>query len=221
MDLGVWIRHLHTFATQSEAGSHWQIFGVENWEHWFSSGAALFEMNDFPTCFLKWAIFHFARNTTFTLQDILKFEGLKRVETCIWMTHGVLSQLGVNVTSTCVDVTFTQTLTQLLSGILKLIRWCFVSKLDVLFKINVTFQRLKKTMLLQAIVELPSLKPTVRTWKWMDGKPEARPLFRGSGARVLLAPKSDLTALWLDLKSSRLHLRRWVIPANDSRKILS
>lgn len=49
MDLGVWIRHLHTFATQSEAGSHWQILGVENWEHWFSSGAALFEMDDFPT----------------------------------------------------------------------------------------------------------------------------------------------------------------------------
>ena len=27
MDLGAWIK---TFATQSEAGSHWQIFGVEN-----------------------------------------------------------------------------------------------------------------------------------------------------------------------------------------------
>ena len=27
MDLGVWIK---TFATQSEAGSHWQIFGLEN-----------------------------------------------------------------------------------------------------------------------------------------------------------------------------------------------
>ena len=78
-----------------------------------------------------------------------------------------------------------------------------------------------KNMLLQAIVELPSLKPTVRTWKWMDGKPDRLPLFRGSGARVLLPRKSDLTALWLDLKSSRLHLRRWVIPANDSRKILS
>lgn len=52
------------------------------WNGWFSH-----------RCFLKWAIFHFARNTTFTLQDILKFEGLKRVEPYIWMTHGVLSQL--------------------------------------------------------------------------------------------------------------------------------
>ena len=50
----------------------------------------------------------------------------------------------VDVTSTCVDVTFTKTLTQLLSGILKLIRWCFLSKLEVFFKINVTFQRLRE-----------------------------------------------------------------------------
>ena len=179
------------------------------WNEWFSH--MFFEMSDFPLC--SQHHLHPAGH--------LEVRGPKKGGNVYLDDSWCPQPTSVNVTSTCVDVTFTQTLTQLLSGILKLIRWCFVSKLDVLFKINVTFQRLKKTMLLQAIVELPSLKPTVRTWKWMDGKPEARPLFRGSGARVLLAPKSDLTALWLDLKSSRLHLRRWVIPANDSRKILS